>query len=178
MTENREDRPLPPQHPAPVPPLPRLFSEADACAVEGAFDGAGVDKGATGAYSPAMARPTDAQPLVGRILRVVVGLTLSAAGALKLCSGDTADSLTVGLGIAESFFGLALVIGRLVRCGLAFALLIAIGGSLQALVTKAPCRCLGSYVQIEWRAHVAICCILGILVAVGLMSSASQKNAR
>lgn len=41
MTENREDRPLPPQHPAPVPPLPRLFSEADASAVEGAFDEAG-----------------------------------------------------------------------------------------------------------------------------------------
>lgn len=40
MTEDREDVRVPqPQQTPPVPPLPRLFSEADGSAVEGAFDG-------------------------------------------------------------------------------------------------------------------------------------------
>ena len=91
------------------------------------------------------------------------------AGAAKLATAGSgrSDFLSVGLGIVEILVGGMLLWRRFVHGGMIMASGIALVGGLQAILFKEQCRCFGTLLILGWKAHLVLCCVVGILVAVG-----------
>jgi hypothetical protein len=108
----------------------------------------------------------------------VLSLILIAAAVAKLSSWQEGpkDLLFALIALGELLAAAALVSGRYVRVALSFSAALALGGASQALLMRGGCSCFGSMLSLSWKTHVALCCGMGILVAIGWPSFAVNKS--
>ena len=99
--------------------------------------------------------------------RIAIALLLALAAVAKL-SSPPASITSAGYLIAgmELLATASLLFNRHVRLGLLIAAMIAIVGSLQAIAFRQPCNCFGPHIKLQWKTHLVLCCVVGVLVAI------------
>lgn len=109
--------------------------------------------------------------------RVALSIIMIVAASAKLMSPVEGPEglLHPGLAVAELLAAAGLLADRQAQLSLMFVVALAVGGSVQSLITKTDCSCFGSHVSLSWKAHAMLCSLMGMMVAVAWPAAPGRK---